>query len=81
MKKKTSYDELSADNNACIREENWYDAPNRSDTLFPTTYIYCRRWGSHSVRHYRYPAVALEFMLKGSAVFFHGIRQNRSERR
>ena len=69
MKKKTSHDELSADNNACILRENWYDAPNRSDTLFPTAYIYCRRWGSHRVRHYRYPAVALEFMLQGSAVF------------
>lgn len=69
MKKKTSYDEYTTGDNARIELDCWYDAPNRSDTLFPHTFISCRRWGSHKIRHYRYPAVAFEFMLIGSAVF------------
>ena len=72
MKKKTSYDEYTTGDNAKIELDEWYDAPNRSDTLFPHAFIYCRRWGSHKIRHYRYPEVAIEFMLIGSAVFHTG---------
>ena len=64
-----SYDESEVGGNCQVEHFGWYDTPHRSPVLYPNTFIHCRRWGSHKMRHYRYICVALEFVVKGSATF------------
>lgn len=47
----------------------WYDSPLRSIVLYPNTFIYCKRWGSHRMQHHQYVCAALEFVVSGSATF------------
>ncbi len=62
-----SYDEISVGGCSDGRIIDWQDAPQQSELLFPCTFLYTKRWGSCHVRHHRYPYVALELILRGSA--------------
>lgn len=64
-----SYDEFDVGGNYRVESHGWYNAPNRSQVLFPSCFLYTKRWGSHEMRHHQYICVALEFVVEGSATF------------
>ena len=65
-----SYDEVDVGGGSDGEMISWHDMPNRSGLLFPCTFLYTKRWGSHRVRHHCYQYVALELIVDGSATFY-----------
>ncbi len=68
--KKYSYDEIPLKGDYMQEKISWYNASlSHCGILFPHTFLHARIWGTHEVRHFLYSYTAIEFMIKGNAIF------------
>ena len=68
--KKYSYDEIPVKGDYMQEKISWYNTSLcQYGVLFPHTLLHSRFWGNHEVRHFLYSYTAIEFIVKGSAIF------------